>query len=48
MSEKPTEPKFKTEGVTSRSNIKEGMSNHPKGTDFKPIFYTGKLQPTPK
>jgi len=42
-----TQPKLQNEGFSTRGDIKEGMSNHPKGTEFSGIFYAGKLQPEP-
>jgi hypothetical protein len=42
-----TEPKLQSDGMSTRGTIKEGMSNHPKGTEFSGIFYAGKLQPEP-
>jgi hypothetical protein len=42
-----TEPKLQSEGFSTRGTVKEGMSNHPKGTEFSGIFYAGKLQPEP-
>jgi hypothetical protein len=42
-----TQPKLQNEGFSTRGDIKEGMSNHPKGPEFSGIFYAGKLQPEP-
>jgi hypothetical protein len=42
-----TQPKLQSEGFSTRGDIKEGMSNHPKGSEFTGIFYSGKLQPEP-
>ena len=42
-----TEPKLQSEGFSTRGTVKEGMSPHPKGTEFSGIFYAGKLQPEP-
>jgi len=42
-----TEPKLQSEGHSTRGTIKEGMSNHPKGTEFSGIFYSGAKQPEP-
>ena len=42
-----TEPSLKSEGFSTRGTIKEGMSNHPKGTEFTGIFYSGAKQPEP-
>jgi hypothetical protein len=45
--DRATEPKLQSEGFSTRGTVKEGMSNHPKGTEFSGIFYSGKLQPEP-
>jgi len=42
-----TEPSLKSEGFSTRGEIKEGMSNHPKGSEFTGIFYSGAKQPEP-
>jgi hypothetical protein len=42
-----TEPKLQSEGFSTRGNIKEGMSNHPRGNEFSGIFYAGAKQPEP-
>ena len=42
-----TEPSLKSEGFSTGGEIKEGMSNHPKGSEFTGIFYSGAKQPEP-
>jgi hypothetical protein len=42
-----TEPKLQSEGFSTRGDIKEGMSNNPRGTEFSGIFYSGAKQPEP-
>jgi len=44
-SNRSTQPSLKSEGISTRGEIKEGMSNHPKGSEFTGIFYSGAKQP---
>lgn len=42
-----TQPKLTTEGVSTRGTIQQDMGNNPKGTAFRPVFYSGAKQPEP-
>jgi len=42
-----TEPSLKSQGVSTRGEIRSDMSNNPKGAEFTGIFYSGAKQPEP-